>query len=254
MLSEGRALGALWVGRREKGRFGEKQVALLKTFAEQAVIAIQNARLFNETREALEQQRASGEVLSAISSSISDTTPVFETIMHSCQRLFAGDTVGLTLVRGDGMIDIGAYRGPGGEALRKLFPQPLSRATASGLAILDRKVISYADADADEVPKVTRDSLHAVGMRSATFAPMVSEGRAIGVIWVVRSVTGALSDKQVSLLRTFAEQAVIAIQNARLFNETREALEQQRASGEVLSAISSSIADVGPLFDVILGN
>ncbi len=244
--------GVLYVWRREARAFTPDQIALLETFARQAAIAIDNVRLFNETREALDQQRASGEVLSAISSSIADTTPVFETIMESCQRLFAGDTVGLTLVRNDNMIDIGAYRGPGGEALRKLFPQPLSRETGSGLAILDRKVISYPDADAEGVPQVTRDSLHAVGMRSATFAPMVSEGRAIGVIWVVRRMTGALSDKQVALLRTFAEQAVIAIQNARLFNETKDALEQQRASGEVLSAISSSIADVGPVFDVIL--
>ena len=98
MLSEGRALGALWVGRRQKGAFGEKQIALLKTFAEQAVIAIENARLFNETKDALEQQRASGEVLSAITSSIADVGPVFDVILGNCQRILGARNVGVTLL------------------------------------------------------------------------------------------------------------------------------------------------------------
>src|SRR4030095_1572919 len=90
MLFEGRAIGSLWGGRSFKGSFTDKQLALLETFANQAVIAIQNARLFSETKEALDQQRASGEVLAAISSSIADTAPVFEKILESCERLFEG--------------------------------------------------------------------------------------------------------------------------------------------------------------------
>ncbi len=254
MLWEDRGVGSVLVGRDVAGPFTEKEITLLKTFANQAVIAIQNARLVNETKEALDQQRASGEVLAAISSSIADTKPVFDTILQRCQHLFAGDTVGVTLVRDDGMLDIGAYAGPGGDELGKIFPQPLNRDTASGVAILDRRVLTYADVDAGDMPERSLASVHATGLKSITFAPMLSEGRAIGTLWVGRLFKGAFSEKQTGLLKTFAEQAVIAIQNARLFNETREALEQQRASGEVLATISSSIADTGPVFDKILAS
>src|SRR5436309_13330370 len=116
-MREGGAYGAIFVFRREPGLFSADQVALVQTFARQAAIAIDNVRLFNETKEALEQQRASGEVLRAISSSIADTKPVFDVILQSCERLFAGDLVGITLVRDDGMLEIGAYAGPGSDDL-----------------------------------------------------------------------------------------------------------------------------------------
>jgi GAF domain-containing protein/HAMP domain-containing protein len=255
MLYEGRAIGTLWVGRPFKGPFSDKLVSLLRTFAEQAVIAIQNARLVNETREALDQQRASGEVLSAISSSIADTKPVFEVILASCQRLFDGHNVGVIVMRPDGMLDVGAYKGEGlTELSNAVFPCPVDRHSGGGLAILERRVVEFPDTDSDDMPDRARKGTHAIGVGSIVFAPMLSEGRALGALWVGRRYKGAFGEKQVALLRTFAEQAAIAIQNARLFNETKEALDQQRASGEVLSAISSSIADVAPVFDVILGN
>src|SRR5262249_11162876 len=144
--------------------------------------AIENARLFNETKEALDQQRASAEVLSAISSSIADTKPVFDTIIEKCQHLFAGETVGLTLLRDDGMLDIGAYVGPGGDELRRVFPAQLSRDTSSGIAILDRRVLAYADVDSGDMPERSVDGCHAIGLRSMMFAPMLSEGRAIGTL------------------------------------------------------------------------
>jgi GAF domain-containing protein len=255
MLWEGRAIGTLWVGRPFKGTFSDKQLALIRTFAEQAVIAIQNARLFNETKEALDQQRASGEVLSAISSSIADTKPVFDVILASCQRLFDGHNVGVIVVRPDGMLDVGAYKGEGFEELSNaVFPMPIDRRSGGGTAILERRVIEYPDTEVDDLPERARRGTHAIGVGSVVFAPMMSEGRALGVLWVGRRYKGRFGEKQVALLKTFAEQAAIAIQNARLFNETKDALDQQRASGEVLSAISSSIADVGPVFDVILAN
>ena len=254
MLFEDRAIGALWVGRSDKGSFNEKQIALLRTFADQAVIAIQNARLFNETREALDQQRASGEVLSAISSSISDTKPVFDVILASCERLFDGHTVGITLVREDGMLDVGANAGHGFDALKRLFPQPLARDTSSGLAILDRKLMVYSSIEAGDIPHKTREGLRAIGAKSAAFAPMLFGEQAIGVLWVGRNIKGAFSDKQLSLLKAFADQAVIAIQNARMFNETREALQQQTATAEVLRVISRTTFELEPVLVTLIEN
>jgi len=254
LTRESGVYGVLYAWRREPRAFTPDQVALLETFARQAAIAIDNVRLFNETKEALDQQRASGEVLSAISSSIADTKPVFDVILSSCQRLFAGHTVGVTLIREDGMLDVSTNVGDNYEDLKRIFPVRVDRSTASGIAILDRRIVAYPDVESGEMPATSRDGCRTLGTLSMVFAPMLSEGRAIGTLWVGRPFKGAFSDKQLALLRTFAEQAVIAIQNARMFNDTREALEQQKASGEVLSAISSSISDVGPVFDVILGN
>jgi signal transduction histidine kinase len=252
LAREGGAYGAMILFRREPGLFSPNQVALVETFAQQAAIAIDNVRLFNETREALDQQRASGEVLRAISSSIADTKPVFDVILQSCQRLFAGDLVGMTLIREDGLLAIGAYGDQRDDALRRVFPpHPVDRETASGLAILDHRLLSYPDVDADDVPPASRAGIQALGMKSMAFAPMLFEGRGIGTLWVGRAAKGAFSDKQLTLLRTFAEQAVIAIQNARLFNETKEALEQQTAISEILRAISSSPTDVQPVLDAI---
>ncbi|MFO1317017.1 MAG: GAF domain-containing protein [Burkholderiales bacterium] len=233
--------------------FSDAELALVKTFADQAVIAIQNARLFNETREALDQQRASSEVLGAISSSIADTKPVFDVILQRCQHLFAGERVGMTLVRDDGMLVVGAYAGPGDDELRRLFPQKLTRDMSSGIAILDRRVLMYPDVESGDMPEASVLGCRAMGLRSMIFAPMLSEGRGIGTLWIGRASTGAFTDKQVALLRTFAEQAVIAIQNARLFSETQEALARQTATADILRVISNSPTDVQPVFDAIVG-
>jgi signal transduction histidine kinase len=221
LLREGRAFGTILLRRDEVRPFSEREIALLRTFGDQAAIAIENVRLFNETKEALDQQRASGEVLAAISNSIADTKPVFDVILQSCRRLFAGHIVGVTLVRGDGMLDISGV-GEGFDELKSMFPQPLSRATASGIAILDRKVMVYPDVDMSDMPTKSREGCRAVGMQSTAFAPMLFEGRGVGVLWVGRSFKGPFSDKQLTLLKTFAEQAVIAIQNARLFREIQD--------------------------------
>ena len=252
MLWEGNGIGSIVVAREHPGPFSEKEQALLRTFADQAAIAIQNARLVNETRDALDQQRASAEVLAAISSSIADAKPVFDVILASCQRLFAGHDVGIMLLRDDGMLEVGPYMGPARENLLKLFPRPLDRDSGSGVAILEKRILQFPDRDAEGVPEILRSGGASAGSKSMLFAPLLFEDRAIGALWVGRAARGAFSDKQVALIKTFAEQAVIAIQNARLFNETRDALDQQRASAEVLSAISSSIADTQPVFDVIL--
>jgi GAF domain-containing protein/CheY-like chemotaxis protein/tetratricopeptide (TPR) repeat protein len=252
MLRGDECIGVLVLARRQAGAFADGEIALARSLADQAVIAIENVRLWNETNEALDQQRASSEILATISNSISDARPVFDTIMERCRHLFAGENVGVTLLRDDGMLEIGAYSGEGADELRAIFPQPLDRSSASGLAILDRHVLAYADVEASDMPEKSLAGCRAIGLRSMIFAPMLAERRAIGTLWVGRTAPGGFTDKQVNLLRTFAEQAVIAVQNARLFNETREALEQQTATAEVLQVISSSVSDAAPVFDKIL--
>jgi signal transduction histidine kinase/DNA-binding response OmpR family regulator len=242
LLQEGQALGVIVVGWAEPGPVAKQHEELLRTFADQAVIAIGNVRLFNDTQEALEQQRASAEVLTAISSSISDTAPVFEVILQSCQRLFAGHTVGLTLVRKDGMLDVGANAGPGYENLKRIFPQPLTRDTASGLAILDRELKVFADVEAADMPVTSRDGALALGLGSMVFAPLLFEGRGIGTLWFGRKFKGPFHDKQLALLRTFADQAVIAIQNARLFNEAQQARAAAEAANEAKSSFLATMS------------
>jgi GAF domain-containing protein len=222
LLREELLLGALVVSRNSPGPFSPEVIDLLKTFATQSAVAIQNARLFNETNEALEQQKASAEVLGAISSSIADTRPVFDKILESCERLFEGHLVGVTLVTPDGKIELGAYHGPDYEKLKSVYPLPLSQESGSGTAILKGVVGQYPDTEASGVPAGVTAGCRTVGMRSIVFAPMLFEGRGIGAIWVGRKYTGAFSDKQIGLLKTFADQAVIAIQNARLFREIQE--------------------------------
>jgi GAF domain-containing protein len=254
MIRDGEVIGVISTAHRDAVLFDEQQVALLKSFAAQAVIAIENVRLFNETKEALDQQKASADVLGVISSSIADTKPVFDKILESCQRLFEGHLVGINLVGEDGLLHIGAYQGPGREELEKLFPLQLDCESGSGRAILSRQVVHYPDCEAPEVPEYARQGGKATGVRSELFAPMIWEERGIGVLWVGRTFTGAFSEKQIALLKTFADQAVIAIQNARLFNETKEALEQQTATAEILRVISSSPSDVQPVFETIVRN
>ncbi len=246
-------VGVLVLGSKRPNVFSDKAIALAESFRDQALIAIENARLFNETREALEQQKASGEVLAAISSSIADTAPVFEKILTSCERLFEGKLIGVNLVGEDGMIRLGAYHGPARDELEKIFPAPIDGSTGSGAAILARGVLHFPDVErGEDVPaKVTR-GCRAIGVRSIVFAPMLWEGRGIGAIFVGRALADPFSDKEIALLKIFADQAVIAIQNARLFNETREALEQQTATAEVLQVISSSVSDAAPVFEKIM--
>ncbi|MBE7521972.1 MAG: GAF domain-containing protein [Burkholderiales bacterium] len=252
LMRESVAYGALYVWRPFPGHFSPDQVALLETFAHQAAIAIDNVRLFNQTKEALDQQRASAEVLSAISSSIADVTPVFDVILGNCRRLLGARNVGMTLLHDDGRLHIDAHVGPGIDELKRRFPHPVGRDVAAGIAILDRRVVMYPDLDAPDVPPVLRAGRASLGDRSLLAAPMMQGEKAIGALWIGRASKGSFADKEVALLKTFAGQAVIALKNARLVNETREALEQQQASSEVLATISSSIADTGPVFEKIL--
>ncbi len=255
MLKDGLAVGAIIIAWPDPGATPARQSALLKTFADQAVIAIENVRLINETKEALEQQTAIAEILRVISSSPTDTQPVFEAIVRSCRRLFKSRTVVLHGVR-EGMIEtiaiardealvLGAYR--------PIDCWPLDRASAMGVCLLDARVLNVADtqdATAD-FPRLKELSA-ALEFGSGLFVPMVRGGRAEFGLAIMRVTRGAFTESEIALAQTFADQAVIAIENVRLFNETREALEQQTATSEILKVISGSITDTQPVFDAIV--
>ncbi|HXZ51730.1 MAG TPA: ATP-binding protein, partial [Burkholderiales bacterium] len=223
MLREGKGVGTIIVTHPQPGfRLSDKQLAMLQTFADQAVIAIENVRLFNETKEALDQQKASAEVLEVIGGSVADTKPVFDKILESCQRLFGGRSVGMTLVGEDGAVHPGAFRGPGESEFRTPLPFRLDRSSGTGRAILERRVLHFPDVQLDGVPEYIRRNSGPMGYRSIIIAPMLWEGRGIGAIMVTREAAGAFSDKEIVLLKTFADQAVIAIQNSRLFHEIED--------------------------------
>jgi GAF domain-containing protein/DNA-binding response OmpR family regulator len=252
MLKDGMPVGVINVCWPEPGETPQRQIDLLKTFADQAVIAIENVRLLNETKEALERQTATADVLQVISKSVADAQPVFEKITQSCQCLFNGSYVGINVVRADGLIDLAAYVGPHEAELRSMYPVRMDQESGTVLAIQSRETQHYPDAiDGPGVPATVRRGAKLSGGRSVIFAPLVWEARGIGAIFVARTEVAPFTGQEVALLKIFADQAVIAIQNARLFNETKEALEQQTATAEILKVISSSLTDVQPVLDSV---
>ena len=246
------AIGAILIRRGEIRRFSDKQIALLKTFADQAVIAIENVRLFNETKEALEQQTATSEILRVIAASPTDVQPVFDTIVRSAVTLCDGLFSGLYQFDGE-LIRPGAQHNYTPEALEemhRIFPTRPTRTLAVGRAILERAVVHIPDVDLDpewQHPALSR----AIGFRGGLFVPMLREGAPIGVVAVTRAEPGPFSDSEIELLKTFADQAVIAIENVRLFNETTEALERQTATANVLGIIAKSPTALQPVLDAI---
>jgi signal transduction histidine kinase len=255
MLRNGEAIGAITVTHPQAREFPAQEIGLLQTFADQAVIAIENVRLFNETKEALEQQKASSEILGVISGSVEDAKPVFDAIVSACARLFASHVAGINI--GDGREGrLAGSIGATGEQLRRMqsFADKVVRedGTAPPMFRLKGRPAHFPDIHAPGVPAVVREGLSIVEAKSVMFAPLRSEGRTIGAVWVGRAKTGAFSDKEIALLQSFADQAVIAIKNARLFNETKEALERQTATGEILKVIGRSTTDTQPVFEAIV--
>jgi GAF domain-containing protein len=249
----GAILGTFGIYRQEVKPFTDRQIALVESFAAQAAIAMENARLFNETKEALERQTATADILKVIASSPSDVQPVFQAIAESATRLFGGYRAMVTRRDGD-YLHLAAIAGieEGRDALRRRYPMPLSSPGFHAEAALNRAVRFCVDIETDpsatpEIKEIGR----ARGFRSFLVVPMLREGVAIGTIGVARPEPGEFSIHQIELLKTFADQAVIAIENARLFNETREALERQTATAEILKVIASSPSNVQPVFEAI---
>jgi GAF domain-containing protein len=261
MLREGRAIGAISVTHRDLAAFSDKRVQLLKTFADQAVIAIENVRLFKELEARNRDLMATSEILQVISTSTTDVQPVFQTIAEAATRL-SGALFG-SVYRFDGelihMVAQHNYPPAALEFSERTFPTPPTRQVFTGRAILERAVVHVPDVSQDPERNLAQNLAEAVGFRSVLSVPMLREDSPIGAITVWHSDVGPFSDQHVALLLTFADQAVIAIENVRLFTELEarnrdltEALEQQTATAEILRAISSSPTDLRPVLEIVV--
>src|SRR5262249_28800047 len=267
MLKENDLLGSITIFRQEVRPFTDKQIELVQNFAAQAVIAIENARLLNELRESLEQQTATSEVLSCISKSPGALEPVLQQIVENATRICDANFGQLKCYE-DGAFRIGAMHNvpPAFAELRQREPlyrpgplTPLARIVAT------KQLVHVPDctehpAYRQRDPGAVR-FIEVAGVRTLVAVPMLKEEKLIGTIQVYRQEVRPFTDKQLELLKSFASQAVIAIENARLLNELRkrtddltESLEQQTATSEVLKVISSAAGELKPVFDAILEN
>ena len=269
MLKEDELVGAIAIYRHEVRPFTDKQIELVQNFAAQAVIAIENTRLLSELRrrtddltELLEQQTATSEILASISSSMTDAKPVFDAIVRNLLRLFGTRFASVQLLH-DETIEMPAADGVSGfEKIKERYPRPLDDTTVGGQAMLSKQVMQYAPVHGNPlVPSAAQEIARDFEYNSMIAAPMIRQDRVIGSINAMHHEPRVFSEKEVALIKAFADQAVIAIENVRLFNELRqrtddltELLEQQTSTSEVLRVISSSPGELEPVFNAMLEN
>jgi class 3 adenylate cyclase len=247
LLRDGVVLGVIGMRRAEVRPFEARQIELINTFADQAVIAIENVRLFNETKEALDRQTATAEILKVISSSPTDVTPVFEAIVQSASQLF-GCTTGI-LMRDGAQVFLKSGRGKDlSQAdlaeMQKLYPIPFDpQKNITSSVIEGRRLVEVTDTEALDMPPPMAAVGRAGRFRSVVLVPLQREGAGIGAISLTHPEPGwKLNDKQLAMVRTFADQAVIAIENVRLFNESKS-LQEERLS-RLKSFFSPQLAEL----------
>ena len=244
----GAVVGLVGVARREKKPFSESQLALLRAFADQAVIAIENVRLFTELEARNRDLTATSDILQVISSSPTDATPVFNTIADSAARLC--DAFDVVMFERDGdRLRLVAHHGP----ILVQPTLPLGRGTSNGRAVVDGRIVHVLDMQSEDVefPEGSANARWA-GYRTVLCVPLMKDGTAIGTIQLRRREAQFFTERQVSLLETFADQAVIAIENVRLFTELEERNQDLTATSEVLRVISRSPTDAQPVFEAIV--
>ncbi len=263
LLRDGTTIGFFALARREPNQFTDKQAELVTTFADQAVIAIENARLLNELRESLQQQTATADVLKVISRSTFDLPAVLNTLVESAARLCEADKAVILRPTGrDGSYTNAARYGhtPAFDEYIRTQTFAPGRGGVTSRVLLECKSVHIPDVLAD--PEYTLREVARLGdFRTILGVPLLREGTPIGVLLLQRPVVRPFTDKQIELVETFADQAVIAIENVRLFEaeqertrELTESLEQQTATSEVLQVISSSPGDLQPVFASMLEN
>ena len=266
LLKETELIGVFTVFRQEVRPFADKQIELLKNFAAQAVIAIENARLLNELRqrtddltESLEQQTATSEVLSVISTSPGELEPVFQAMLKNAVRICGAKFGGLFLAEGDAFRTAALHGAPRefAEVHQRAPVLSATPGTALGRVAATKEPAQIADIRAE--PAYINDPerlarLTLAGARTMLNVPMLKDDEVVGQIAIYRQEVLPFNDKQIALLQNFAAQAVIAIENTRLLSELRESLQQQTATTDVLEVISRSPGDLEPVFHAMLEN